>query len=236
MKRKVKLFWMLGLCLALGAVLSACSGGGGGGTGRASLPPQEEEAGSGTYVFTDAAGREVELPRHITRIASAGSMANIMLYAVKPEAIVGWSALPPDTAKKYMAESYWELPEYGKFYGGAGDFNREALMASAPEVIIDVGEWDEAYRADLDALQEQTGIPVILIEGDLEQTPDAYRTLGKLLGEEERGSPCRLLRGGHGGCEGKGHVYPRGGTHPGLLRTGRWPVHHAQRHDPRADL
>ena len=86
-----------------------------------------------------------------------------------------------------MAAAYQELPEYGRFYGDAGDFNREALMASEPEVIIDVGEWDEEYRVELDSLQEQLGIPVILLEGNLAQNASTYRTLGQLLGVEERG-------------------------------------------------
>ena len=38
----------------------------------------------------------------------------------------------------------------------------------------------------MDALQEQVGIPVILIEANIDQNPAAYRTLGELLGEEER--------------------------------------------------
>lgn len=142
---------------------------------------------SETRIFTDSTGREVELPRNITRVASGGSLANIMLYAVRPEVIVGWSESPSETEKKYIDEAYWELPEYGNFHDSSGDFNREALMTSAPDVIIDVGQWDEEYKIELDALQEQIGIPVVLIETNLEQTPAAYRTMGELLGVPERG-------------------------------------------------
>lgn len=149
--------------------------------------PSETEKQSETWTFTDSTGREVELPRDITRVASGGSLANIMIYAVKPEVIVGWSDSPSETEKKYIDEAYWDLPEYGNFHDSNGDFNREALMTSAPDVIIDVGQWDEEYKAELDALQEQIGIPVVLIEANLEQTPAAYRTMGELLGVPERG-------------------------------------------------
>ncbi|MDT3768147.1 ABC transporter substrate-binding protein [Gleimia hominis] len=90
-------------------------------------------------------------------------------------------------AREYMDKKYWDLPEYGKFYGKSGDFNREALMAAKPQVVIDVGEWDEDYKKDLDKLQEQIGIPVVLIDGNIKENPSAFRTMGKLLGEEERG-------------------------------------------------
>lgn len=140
-----------------------------------------------TFLFTDSTGREVILPKNIKKVASGGPLANIMIYAIKPEVIVGWSSSPSESAKKYIEKEYWDLPEYGKFYGNTGDFNREALMNSAPDVIIDIGEWDEEYKTDLDTLQEQIGIPVILIEANLEQNPSAYRTIGELLGEIERG-------------------------------------------------
>ncbi|MGC4018429.1 MAG: ABC transporter substrate-binding protein [Muricomes sp.] len=148
---------------------------------------ESKAAENETYTFTDSTGREVELPRNITRVACGGPLANIMVYAVKPEVIVGWSSVPSENAAKYMDKKYLVLPEYGKFYDNTEGFNREALMTSNPQVIIDVGEWDEEYKADLDALQEQIGIPVILIDGNLEQNAEAYRTMGKLLGEEKRG-------------------------------------------------
>ena len=98
-------------------------------------PDTSASAESATVSFTDSTGREVELPREITRIASAGPLANIMLYAMAPDELVGWSNKPDDDAAKYLDQKYLDLPEYGKFYGDSGDFNREAamVMTSAPE-------------------------------------------------------------------------------------------------------
>ncbi|NMA92931.1 MAG: peptide ABC transporter substrate-binding protein, partial [Firmicutes bacterium] len=166
-KRWRQLFSLI-LCLILVFTLAGCSNQDG--DGKGSFEGEE------TFIFTDSTGRRVELPRHITRVASGGPLANIILYSLKPEVLVGWSSSPPPTSKKYMAAAYQELPEYGRFYGDAGDFNREALMASEPEVIIDVGEWDEDYKLELDSLQEQLGIPVILLGGNLEENASTYRT------------------------------------------------------------
>ena len=174
--RKQSKLWFLFLCLVLVLTLCACSN-----------EEKENPVEAETFIFTDSTGREVELPTEITQVASAGPLANIMIYAVAPDTLVGWASAPTGNAAKYIDEKYLSLPEYGKFYGNTEDFNREALMASNPQVIIDVGEWDEEYKADLDALQEQIGIPVILVEANLEQNPAAYRTIGQLLGQEERG-------------------------------------------------
>lgn len=199
MKKTWKKLTALLLCLLMILSMAACSSSGDSKTDTPADTSQAAEqtaenttaaqadSQEETYIFTDSTGREVELPVNITRAACGGPLANIMVYAVNPDVIVGWSSKPSEIAQKYIDESLWDLPEYGKFYGNSEDFNREALMASDPQVIIDVGEWDEEYKADLDALQEQLGIPVILVECNLEENPSAFRTMGKLLGQEERG-------------------------------------------------
>ena len=196
----MKKIWLkvasLALCLAFVFALAACGGApastppppaSAAPAPQVEEPPMAPEVESETYIFTDSTGREVELPRNLERVASGGPLANIMIYGVKPEVLVGWSSAPSNSTKKYIEEKYWDLPEYGKFYGNSEDFNREALMSSDPQVIIDVGEWDEEYKVQLDELQEQLGIPVILVEANLEQNPSAYRTIGEVLGDAERG-------------------------------------------------
>ena len=37
-----------------------------------------------------------------------------------------------------------------------------------------------------DDLQNQTGIPVVVLDGTLDATPTTYRTLGALLGKEDQ--------------------------------------------------
>lgn len=72
--------------------------------------------------------------------------------------------------------------------GAKDDLNREAVAAAAPQVIIDTGEAKKGAKEDLDALQEQLGIPVIFIEAKLSDYGAAYERLGELLSMEERGS------------------------------------------------
>ena len=110
--------------------------------------------------FTDSTGRQVELPRKITRVASAGQLANMMLYAMAPDELVGWSSKPDNDTTKYIDPGYRDLPEYGNLYGDSGDFDKEAVLASNPQVIVDIGPWDEEYKGKLDSLQEDLGIPV----------------------------------------------------------------------------
>lgn len=138
-------------------------------------------AAGDTVLFTDSAGREVEVPAVIDRIAITGPMAQIVLFALAPDRLVGVASAWDPRAEQYLDEKYFNLPELGQLYGGSGDMNLESLLASGAQVVIDVGEPKDTIAAELDALQEQTGLPFVHISATTETTGDAYRMLGQLL-------------------------------------------------------
>ena len=138
-----------------------------------------------TRVFTDSLGREVEVPTNITKLAVSGPLAQIVLFALCPDKLVGIASEWDKTAANYLATEYYNLPILGQLYGGKGELNLEALLASGAEVVIDVGEPKDTAREDLDALQEQTGVPFVHITAMTDTTGNAYRMLGDLLGMPE---------------------------------------------------
>ena len=75
----------------------------------------------------------------------------------------------------------------GAAFGAKGDLNKEAVAASGTQILIDTGELKDNIAEDLDTLQEQLGIPVVMIETTMDTYADAYEMLGELLGMEERG-------------------------------------------------
>jgi len=152
--------------------------------------PEAQEAAPGpggeTVLFTDSCGRQVELPKHIARVAPSGSVAQMILYTLAPDTLVGWSSNPGGEIAAYLPEKYRSLPEFGQFYGGRGTLNMEALIAADPQVIIDMGDMKSSHKEDMDDIQNRTGIPTVFIEANLSNFPEAYRTLGRLLGCEEQ--------------------------------------------------
>lgn len=167
--------WFIAVLFLLGLVLAGC--------GTAA----QDAAAPETYSFTDSAGRTVQLPRTIDRIAPSGGLAQVALFAIAPDKLVGVSSKWKDAALLYVGEQYANLPVLGQFYG-MKNLNKEAVLAAAPQVIIDVGEKKETVAADMDAIQAALGIPVIFIEARLDDTDEAYRTLGQILGREEEGA------------------------------------------------
>ena len=135
--------------------------------------------------FTDSTGRTVTVPDEIEKVAVSGPLTQIVLFALCPEKFVGISNAWDETAAQYLPTEYYELPLLGQLYGGKGELNLETLLASGAQVVLDVGEAKKSIKEDMDALQEQTGLPFIHIDAYTATMGDAYRMLGELLGDEE---------------------------------------------------
>ena len=141
-----------------------------------------------TFTFTDDLGREFSFSHPIEKIAPSGNLAQMILFSIAQDEMVGISSQLSENALRYMNPKINELPLVGTFYGRKANLNREAVILADPDVVIDMGEikGDEAnITDDLDTLSEQIGIPVVFIECYLDNTADAYRRLGVLLNREE---------------------------------------------------
>ena len=144
---------------------------------------------SGTQIFVDDLGREVELPANITRIAPSGSNAQVIVFQIAPEKLVGLATkLSGDELTVYPSYTH-DLPAFGTLYGKKANLNKETLILANPEVIIDVGDIKGSVQDmanDLDKVSADTGVPVIFLEANMDNYPAVFRRLGALLGEEER--------------------------------------------------
>lgn len=161
MKKLLSFFLVLSLCLSLALALA-------------------EE----TQTFTDSAGREVTLPKNIERLVPSGPLSQMVLITLAPELFVA-AASAFDEDEIAFIKVKEDLPVIGTVYG-KGDINLEALAATDPQVILDIGEPKKSIVEDMDSITQQTGIPTVHITAYLETMGDAYRTLGTLLGLEER--------------------------------------------------
>lgn len=143
------------------------------------------------FAFVDSAGRGVDLPEKIDRIAPASPMAQMVLFALCPEKFVGISSKWPSEAEAYVAAEYLTLPVLGQLYS-TDDLNLEELARLDPQVVIDIGETKANAAADMDQLTEMIGIPAVHVVAMLSDMAETYRTLGDLLGCEARAEELAL--------------------------------------------
>ena len=147
--------------------------------------PAEEPAAAGRE-FTDDSGRTVTLPDEVTKVAVSGPLAQVYVFPLCPELLVGFCKSYSGEAARYLPAEYLDLPELGQLYGGKGTMDLEALLAADPDVVIDVGEAKGSIVEDLDALSEQTGIPFVHIDATVATAAQAYTRLGELTGKTEK--------------------------------------------------
>lgn len=143
-------------------------------------------ASAQTRAFIDDAGRTVEVPERIERVMAAGPPASVLLYALAPDRMAGWVMKLPQDALAFVGARWRDLPVHGRLTGRGGTANIEAVLAMKPDLIVDVGVVDATYASLADRVQEQTGIPYVLLDGRFGNTAQTLRTLGALVGEEEQ--------------------------------------------------
>lgn len=167
------------LMIVLSLILSGCSAAG-------------EMPSASTEIFVDSTGRSVSVPTEITKIAITGPLSQVYILPLAGDMLVGVSNAYAEDAEQYLPAYIFEKTEIGQLYGGKGEMDLEALLAAAPDVVIDIGEPKKTTADDLTALTEQTGIPFIHIDATVATAPAAYRTLGKLLCREEKAEELAL--------------------------------------------
>ena len=178
-KTRITVSAVTALIMMLSLTLTGCGG------NESDYDPLE---GVETQMVLDDSGRDkVEIPAEITRIAPSGATATMMLTPIASDLMVGIAASPSVDQEKYLPEELLYLPTFGQFYGSKSTLNMEALIEAEPQVIFDLGDKKVTVKADMDSIGKQTGIPALFYDGTLEHMADTYRTLGKLLGREERG-------------------------------------------------
>ena len=137
--------------------------------------------------FVDDAGRSVVLPARVSRVFAAGAPAEVMLYTLAPEQLVGRNRTPAGEALEFFPPAY-RSPTLIRRLPEVDDAAADAeLVALEPHLYIDYGTIDSDYVAAVDAVQRRTGVPGLILNGELTRVPDAYRRLGAVLGIRDRG-------------------------------------------------
>jgi iron complex transport system substrate-binding protein len=137
--------------------------------------------------FADDAGRTVALPARVTRVFAAGAPAEVLLYTLVPDLLVGRNRVPSGDAIEFFPLQYRnptlirQLPEVDNPAADA------ELLALKPDVYVDYGTVQDDYVAAVEAVQRRTGVPGIILDGALPRIPETYRRVGTALGVPARG-------------------------------------------------
>jgi len=137
-------------------------------------------------VFVDSAGRRVELPERVDRIYAAGPPASILVFAIAPDKLIGWTSAWREAERPFIARRYADLPTLGRLTGRGNTANVEVVLQAKPDFIIDYGTVSPTLASLADRVQQQTGIPYLLLDGDFDRMTEAILQVGRIANEEIR--------------------------------------------------
>ncbi|MDR0501181.1 MAG: ABC transporter substrate-binding protein [Coriobacteriales bacterium] len=150
--------------------------------------------------ITDVGGRKVTIPGTgaLKSIYYTGATAEIFCFTLAPELAGGTTYEWTEPELELLPKQMSTLKYLGTQSGGK-QLNLEAIMAEDIQLIFScpVAAPTEKDISDCDDLQNQTGIPVVLLDGSLENVANTYRLLGEILGREADANKLALY------CENK---------------------------------
>jgi len=155
----------------------------------------------GKVEITDMVGRKVVVPREIKKIY-APIYGTVILNAVVPEKMIKMDNKPgtppgpqpgnqPGNPPAGAAQSGGQsgTPPQGDQGGKPGNDRYKKILEAGPDIIVANTQIDmdiAATVADADKLQNQLGIPVVVIDNRLAELAKTYDFLGELLREKEK--------------------------------------------------
>jgi iron complex transport system substrate-binding protein len=115
---------------------------------RVSLACWAGAALAGTVV--DATGRSVEVPEQIARVLPAGPPAAILLAALAPDLMLGWTSTVSDNTRSLLSPEAAELPQVPRLT--KRDDATDKIIALKPDLILTAWQL-EALLAGVHSLQ-----------------------------------------------------------------------------------
>jgi iron complex transport system substrate-binding protein len=131
--------------------------------------------------FVDAAGRRVLLPEPVERVMPASPTAEVLVYVLAPDRLVGASR-----AARHGAAAGRHVPVLGWRPGMGPVSMAETARQLRAQLIIDAGLVTPERAAFADQVQQLTGIPYILVDDSVARMPSMLRAIGAVLGPSER--------------------------------------------------
>ena len=171
--------------------LTACNSKSSDQSTQSSNASQEET----TKTIVDMADRKVTIPSKIKTVYSISPIGTIFMYTLNPEKVAGLNTKISEAEDKYVTDSYKKLPVLGGNFGQGQTMNKEEILKVKPDIILNMGDLTKSTVADSDKIQEDLGIPVVYVTGDLARMGEAYEFMGKITGDtkkaEELGDYCK---------------------------------------------
>jgi iron complex transport system substrate-binding protein len=136
----------------------------------------------------DMIGRRVALPDKVERIFSTAPPTTLVVYALKPESLIGWNFAPSPQAleSSFLDVRTKNLPILGNMMGHGPQANMEEILALKPDLAV---AWTNTFleTGPLEKRFAEANVPLVFLKlNDLSDYPKAFKILGQILNDAPR--------------------------------------------------
>ncbi len=139
-----------------------------------------------TRTVTDMAKRQARVPSVVKSVYSVSPMGDVMMYTLAPGKVAGTSCDWTAEERRYLLDDYNRKPFLGGWFGKNTTGNPEVILKAHPDLVLSMGNLDHTSISSAERIQNQLGIPVVMVDGTLTRVDASYRFLGGILAESER--------------------------------------------------
>lgn len=139
--------------------------------------------------ITDDAGRELEIPTAdaINSIFFTSGLAQVYIIALDPDKLGGSAAKFTEEELQFLPKGIEKLPYMGTLHNN-DEIDREALLVEDIDIMFSISGvgLTSANISEAEEIQQQTNIPVVLVDGSFDKVGHVFRFLGEILNKQER--------------------------------------------------
>lgn len=141
----------------------------------------------GAAGFVDASERYVVIPDRIGRVLTANPPADLLVFVLAPEKLLGWSTRLTRGQRVNLPVKYARLPIVGDLIRPDPEQTIQLVARLHPDLIVEAGPVSAEAAARAEWVQQQTRVPYIVLDNSIQSTPATLRTIGAMLGVGPRG-------------------------------------------------
>lgn len=138
--------------------------------------------------IVDMAGRKVSVPDSVKKVYVPSPYGSYLMYSIDPAMLISFKVFS-NNDKRYLNKAVRQLPEIRTTPGQDKKLDIERIREAKPDLVI---MWSTNRSAAMKPGKmaetlNQLNLPVVYVVAEsLNDYPDIYLFLGKLLGREER--------------------------------------------------
>ena len=144
-------------------------------------------------IITDHVGRSIPIPHRIEKVYATSQSGSLLIYALDPNLLLGWNTALSPEMEFILGTKAGGLPVLGTWNQLYQTADLDQVAGLKPDLVVHLAAPDLPNLDLAERIEDELGIPSIVVDGSLEAVPLTLRWLGELFGCQIRAQALALF-------------------------------------------